>query len=79
MLALISHLNVSPMLIEGGEVGMLVESSTFDGFQFGKCFVELAEKFVPLLVDVLFGCGMVWTQQDVAFQEDLGIIPPSSA
>lgn len=76
---LISHLNVCAMLIEGGEVGILAEGSTFDGFKFGKCFAEPAEKFAPLLLDVLFGCSMVWTQQDVAFQEDLRIIPPSSA
>jgi len=57
----------------------LAEGSTFDGFKFGKCFAEPAEKFAPLLLDVLFGCSMVWTQQDVAFQEDLRIIPPSSA
>lgn len=79
MLVLISHFNVSRMLIQGGKVGMLAEGSTFDGFQFGKRFAELAEKFAPLFIDVLFGCGMVGTQQDVAFQEDLGIVPPSSA
>lgn len=67
------------MSIESGKVRMLAEGGTFDELKFGEGLAELCEKLVPSLGDIVSGCGMVRTQQDVAFQEDLGVIPPSSA
>ena len=64
---------------QGGKVGMVAESGTFDGFELGKGLAELVEEFVPFFGDVLSGFVMVGTQQDVAFQKNLWVIPPASA
>ena len=58
---------------------MVAEAGAFDGFELGKGLAELAEEFVHFVGDVLSSFVMVGTQQDVAFQKNLWVIPPASA
>src|ERR1700743_2460895 len=52
---------------------------TFDRVQLGKCLAILGEQILTFFIHILFSSGIIGPQQDIAFHDNLGIVPLSSS
>src|SRR5579859_7286566 len=61
------------------EVRIIAKRVSFDTFQLGKSFLKLLQHLLAFTLDISESDFIIWTQENVSFDQNFRIVPSPSA